>query len=287
MGENQTFYYYKCTVCSAHFLNECHFLTHARDFHCKVLVNRGYNIDSETAFHEDVADMADCVKSEFSSYPASGDCVDGDSDFDTSDNGGDNSAVTDCLSISFTSKTECTSDSSAAVETGNMLEWMTGLTAKAIDTQTGHSACDARVNTPAAQQEIPQVNETGRKANRVHCEETLEQTCFSEVLSDQIAAYSETHRRKDKPPFLCKFCGKEFRNVYNRNRHECIHTGTKPYKCSVCCKGFIESGALKRHMRMHSGEKPHECFMCHKRFSQLGHMKTHMRRTHWRKATPV
>lgn len=277
MEDKQTFCYYKCIVCSEHFANECNFLTHAINFHCKVLITRGYNTELENAFQDDAADTADCVKSEFPNCHTS----DGDIGSDYTVSGNDVS-----FSINLATENEHMSNSSTP---SDVIERMGSLATKDIDPRTGYSVCEGSVfNVAAVQQVMPQVAETGKKLKSFHTEHSekvlAKGSYYSETMSEHTEqvvtcgeAYLQREKLKHKPSLLCKFCGKVFRNIYNRKRHEHIHTGVKPYKCNVCCKRFIESGALKLHIRTHSGEKPYECYMCHKLFSQVAHVKSHMR----------
>uniref|UniRef100_H2M2T6 FEZ family zinc finger 2 n=1 Tax=Oryzias latipes TaxID=8090 RepID=H2M2T6_ORYLA len=81
-------------------------------------------------------------------------------------------------------------------------------------------------------------------------------------------------------PFVCKVCGKGFRQARNYKNHKLTHSGEKQYKCSICNKAFHQVYNLTFHMHTHNDKKPFTCATCGKGFCRNFDLKKHIRKLH-------
>lgn len=73
----------------------------------------------------------------------------------------------------------------------------------------------------------------------------LDDSVVDDSVDDPKLMHSDSINKTNK----CATCGKEFRRVYDLNRHQKLHTGQKPHGCHRCGKKFSRADALIRHMR--------------------------------------
>lgn len=87
--------------------------------------------------------------------------------------------------------------------------------------------------------------------------------------------------------FKCKFCGKEFAQKYNRDRHEKFDCKdnqkrkTTKFECITCGKNFGRKDTLLKHINKKrcKGPEPsktHDCEECGKKFQRPSHLRRHM-----------
>ena len=97
----------------------------------------------------------------------------------------------------------------------------------------------------------------------------------------KLARHERVHAggARDKLPFYCLFCPKQFGYLSQATEHKRSHTGEKPYACSMCPRRFANKGAVAPHERTDTGEKPYACSVCPKRFSVKSNVATHERTT--------
>jgi predicted SprT family Zn-dependent metalloprotease len=53
------------------------------------------------------------------------------------------------------------------------------------------------------------------------------------------------NKKKERPRYTCRFCGKEYITKQGLELHLPSHMGIKPFTCSYCNKGFSQNGVLK------------------------------------------
>ena len=114
----------------------------------------------------------------------------------------------------------------------------------------------------------------------------------------KIKAESEDKRKISRPhkaetkygeaPFPCSYCGKNFSQVGNMERHESvIHTGIQsPHQCNDCGLKFKTTATLKIHKFRHRGQvSVLTCQPCDKKFSGMKTLGFHKRTFHGQEGT--
>lgn len=56
---------------------------------------------------------------------------------------------------------------------------------------------------------------------------------------------------KEKNPYVCNICGKDYTLKHNLKRHIASHSGVKPFPCKVCGKYFKRKDTCLDHERSH------------------------------------
>jgi len=79
-------------------------------------------------------------------------------------------------------------------------------------------------------------------------------------------------------PFMCSYCGREFKKKDYLLKHVTEHTGEKNFECNICPKKFRFATSLENHLNMHNGIKRFQCPHCEKRFTQRQQRTMHVRR---------
>ena len=84
---------------------------------------------------------------------------------------------------------------------------------------------------------------------------------------------------KNKTPFICDQCGKEFIDPVDLQGHVKLH-GMRAHYCNYCGKPFAEADYLEYHIRTHTEMKPFSCDVCGKLFPNEFDLMTHLKNNH-------
>ncbi|CAL1296268.1 unnamed protein product [Larinioides sclopetarius] len=137
-------------------------------------------------------------------------------------------------------------------------------------------------NYVESQNHIIQANQTSNEQSKLYNSEGFLVSVNNINVNDASSSTTSMfHGDLDDRLFICKECGRGFRQKINLVSHYRIHTGVKPFACDKCDKKFRHPSNLTNHLRTHTGEKPFACDKCEKRFSERGNLDKH-RRTHTR-----
>ncbi|CAB1338204.1 unnamed protein product [Coregonus sp. 'balchen'] len=95
------------------------------------------------------------------------------------------------------------------------------------------------------------------------------------ALGPQTLSATDQDKR-DRQPFSCSHCGKDFKMKCLLNKH--LRTHSKPYSCLQCGRCFSLKRRLEEHSMTHSGETPFSCADCDAVFRQKPALQSHMKR---------
>ena len=104
--------------------------------------------------------------------------------------------------------------------------------------------------------------------------------CSKTVKSRSFKAHMQYHKSQEqnKELLVCVYCdNKPFTSAISLKRHMLIHENTKPFMCKECGKGFRQKGSLTTHERVHSGIR-FSC-ICGKLFITKSLLNRHQRMT--------
>ncbi|XP_072219758.1 uncharacterized protein [Leuresthes tenuis] len=112
--------------------------------------------------------------------------------------------------------------------------------------------------------------------NKVHAASASPRVCETCGKSFQCLAQLNLHKRvhKDRPPYLCSYCGKRCSTKDYLRTHTLRHTGGLP--CPVCGKKFYQKAYLKWHLYKHTGQEPYLCDTCGTGWPSAAQLKIHM-----------
>ena len=109
----------------------------------------------------------------------------------------------------------------------------------------------------------------GRKKAQFMCKEC------GKIYREKRTQLACEGRHRQEFGMMCSECGKGFNYKHQHAVHLLTHTEDKPFKCPSCGKRFRTKTNLQQHLRVHSGETPLECHKCHKKFRFYGQKNNH------------
>ncbi|ODM89552.1 putative zinc finger protein, partial [Orchesella cincta] len=124
----------------------------------------------------------------------------------------------------------------------------------------------------------------GNFRKKLKCKFPLCMKDFDSELELQIHVGQD--HQGDNSRFICKLCGKVFKNQQRLTRHNEVHFPTKPYSCPICQKSFSQPNAVKGHLEgIHGQGKKQEWFPCTQpnceaKFKILIYLHKHLREKH-------
>ncbi|XP_050415750.1 zinc finger protein Xfin [Patella vulgata] len=80
--------------------------------------------------------------------------------------------------------------------------------------------------------------------------------CFKEFAREVYIKAHKSRCHAAQGKFMCKFCGKGFRETRNLLLHVRVHFGRKPYKCSKCKSVFTQRTNAVNHVETHHPKDP-------------------------------
>lgn len=84
------------------------------------------------------------------------------------------------------------------------------------------------------------------------------------------------HTDESQLKYECDICQKRCATAYFLKNHKLSHETNRKYKCTQCEKSFTLPNLLKVHYRIHTGEKPFVCNTCGKSFRVAKDHKMHL-----------
>ncbi|XP_039621566.1 zinc finger protein 852-like isoform X2 [Polypterus senegalus] len=77
--------------------------------------------------------------------------------------------------------------------------------------------------------------------------------------------------------YLCRICGRQFKNKIILQMHLLIHGKKRQYGCSDCEKKFVYKTSLEVHKRTHTGKHLNVCNECGMKFIKISHLQRHQK----------
>lgn len=107
--------------------------------------------------------------------------------------------------------------------------------------------------------------------------------CSKLVASSRMKRHLGTHFNESRPAnFKCDIdgCSKAFTELRNLLDHQNCHNDLKPYVCDFCGSNFRHRAALRQHRMRHTEPEKHKCPECLECFVTNQSLKKHLTRQH-------
>nr|XP_011413217.2 oocyte zinc finger protein XlCOF7.1 isoform X2 [Crassostrea gigas] len=101
-----------------------------------------------------------------------------------------------------------------------------------------------------------------------------------EVLIRRQDLVEHMVKHTNKLPFICKECGKGFKNKGKLKVHMISHVSHRPFQCDICGMAFKMKATLSTHIKRHKELKPFKCDYCPLRFKSVEGSRNHMLHKH-------
>ncbi|XP_077493796.1 uncharacterized protein LOC144104572 isoform X2 [Amblyomma americanum] len=161
---------------------------------------------------------------------------------------------------------------------------------------------DRRESTAAPTARTPataNVNSTGFVPHFVS------ETCDQKFATQDLFETRRQHEHPEEPPgktcvtfherthtgeqsFVCRNCGKGFKQSCDLTAHMAIHEGDGSLECTICGQHFSDLSRLTLHRNtVHNGQVlPHSCSQCGMAFREGRYLRHHERVMHGRRYVP-
>ena len=134
-----------------------------------------------------------------------------------------------------------------------------GTATKRVSRQSDHGPNDAIASSSASDVPFGEADSTSAPGPTVVFTVHVCGQCEKRFRSPgKLAQHERVHCHhaggaRDKLPFYCLFCPKQFGYLSQATDHARSHTGEKPYACSRCPVHFNDNSYAARHERTHTG----------------------------------
>uniref|UniRef100_A0A336LW72 CSON006329 protein n=1 Tax=Culicoides sonorensis TaxID=179676 RepID=A0A336LW72_CULSO len=109
----------------------------------------------------------------------------------------------------------------------------------------------------------------------------------SYVRKDNLKLHIISHQETSQEPqniHICPICNSKFyyKSTY-QNHLTTVHSNNRSFKCDLCDKSYKRQDSLNQHRLLHENKRSFECEICgscfNRKFSLTNHMKIHNERT--------